>query len=59
MIENGEYIGTSKNNKGKDHYIHHYLKTTINNEDSFITIREDLYKKENVFYTITDKTKDS
>ena len=54
LITSAEYVKSDKDSKGRE-ISYHYLKTKINNENSFIIIKE----QENrcSFYSIVDKIK--
>lgn len=54
LIENSEFVKTDIDTKGRG-FKYHYLKTTINKEDSFIVIRE--VGKETSFFSIVEKLK--
>jgi len=53
-IKEAEFIKTVKDSKGRE-IEYHYLKTSINNEDSFIVIKMEANR--NSFYSIVDKLK--
>ena len=55
LIKDAKFVKTSADDKGKG-FKYHYLKTTINNEKSFIVLRETF--NENSFYSIVEKTKE-
>jgi len=55
LIETAIYEGTAIDMKGTCLQFH-YFKTTINNDDSFIVVKEN-YDGTHVFYTIVDRIK--
>ncbi len=55
LIKNAEFLKTDFDYKGRD-FKYHYLKTKINNEDSYIVLRET--QKETSFYSIVEKLKE-
>lgn len=56
VLKKAKYIQSTPDRKGRG-LIHHYLKTVIAGEDSFINIRETVKDGNVTFYTITDRLK--
>lgn len=54
-IKEGEFIKTTKDNKGRD-IEYHYLKTTIKEEDSFIVIKKE--SGNTAFHSLVEKIKE-
>lgn len=55
LIENAEFVRADEDMKGRK-FKYHYLKTSINKDDSYIVIRE-VTDDITTFYSITDKIK--
>ena len=57
LISKSKYVKSSNDVKGRN-FKYHYLRTLVNNEESFIVIKEDLNTNNNYFYGIVDKLKE-
>ncbi len=55
LLEASIYVGNATDSKGKC-LQYHYFKTKINNDDSFIVVKEN-YDGTHIFYTIVDHMK--
>jgi Large polyvalent protein-associated domain 3 len=52
-----EFVKSVSDNTGDINYVYHYLKTTINEDESFIVLKEIKKEKRAIFYSIVDNIK--
>jgi hypothetical protein len=56
-LQNAEYIKSETDRTGELNFIFHYFRTSLNEEDSFIVLKEIRKEGKIVFYSIVDKIK--
>ena len=56
-IASALFVKSEYDSSGDSNYVYHYLRTTINSEESFIILKEIKKEGKTVFYSIVDKIK--
>jgi Large polyvalent protein-associated domain 3 len=57
VILSAQFVKSESDYRGDTNYVYHYFKTMINNEVSFIVLREIKKEGKIIFYSIVDKLK--
>jgi hypothetical protein len=57
LIVNADFVKSENDRTGDENYIFHYFRVLINEEDSFIVLKEIKKERKIIFYSIVDKIK--